>query len=403
MAQNFIYDNSLYLREPQYKSVLETRGLVVEAPVYTGSGALLDLEEELRSRGVDVNMAKRYMGKGYVRTSVMKDRDGKVCAAAAFNELETGQLYEEFRDPEIAAYLRQKATGRMVIIRGIYCSSKGDMRNMTQIIMTEVLSRAVEKDITYAIYHPLEGKTGKEITDVLTRQGFTEMDLGKGGLGIYEVNMKEPMAVIENMDTVLKDPFNKNSRILDILEQTHAELQLALTALNPGNLVLSFNAGVMNRKIVDMVTSINGVPNYPLKERQLGECMCVPFGKILRSIAVPNTVTKTLHTEKMFSPTLNDFTIEEYPMYSTIDNQIRTIKSFNRPVILVDDLLHKGYRIKALDPIFKANDVKIRKLVMGLVSGRGKDLMTIQGREVESAYFVPNLKHGSWNPRCVLS
>ena len=140
VAQNFIYDNSLYLREPQYKSVLETRGLVVEAPVYTGSGALLDLEEELRSRGVDVNMAKRYMGKGYVRTSVMKDRDGKVCAAAAFNELETGQLYEEFRDPEIAAYLRQKATGRMVIIRGIYCSSKGDMRNMTQIIMTEVLS-----------------------------------------------------------------------------------------------------------------------------------------------------------------------------------------------------------------------------------------------------------------------
>lgn len=392
VAQNFIYDNSLYLREPQYKSVLETRGLVVEAPVYTGSGALLDLEEELRARGVDVNMAKRYMGNGYVRTSVMKDRDGKVCAAAAFNELETGQLYEEFRDPEIAAYLRQKATGRMVIIRGIYCSSKGDMRNMTQIIMTEVLSRAVEKDITYAIYHPLEGKTGKEITDVLTRQGFTEMDLGKGGLGIYEVNMKEPMAVIENMDTVLKDPFNKNSRILDILEQTHAELQLALTALNPGNLVLSFNAGVMNRKIVDMVTSINGVPNYPLKERQLGECMCVPFGKILRSIAVPNTVTKTLHTEKMFSPTLNDFTIEEYPMYSTIDNQIRTIKSFNRPVILVDDLLHKGYRIKALDPIFKDNDVKIRKLVMGLVSGRGKDLMTIQGREVESAYFVPNLK-----------
>lgn len=94
----------------------------------------------------------------------------------------------------------------------------------------------------------------------------------------------------------------------------------------------------------------------------------------------------------MFHPTLNDFTIEEYPMYSTIDNQIKTIKSFNRPVILVDDLLHKGYRIKALDPIFKENDIEIRKLVMGLLSGGGKDLVDIQGREVESAYFIPNLK-----------
>ena len=86
----------------------------------------------------------------------MKDKNGRVQAVAAVNELETGQLYEEFRDAEIAAYLRRKATGRMIIIRGIYCAAKTDMRNLTQIIMTEVLSKAVENDITYAIYHPLE-------------------------------------------------------------------------------------------------------------------------------------------------------------------------------------------------------------------------------------------------------
>lgn len=392
VAQNFIYDNSLYLREPQYKDVLEASGLVVEAPARGRGEVLKDLEGDLLAKGINVGRVRRYIENSFVRTAVMKDKNGRVQAVAAVNELETGQLYEEFRDAEIAAYLRRKATGRMIIIRGIYCAAKTDMRNLTQIIMTEVLSKAVENDITYAIYHPLEEGTSREIIDVLIRQGFTEMDAVRGGQGIYEVNMKEPMAVIENMDTVLKDPFNKIPRIVEILEQTHAEMQLALTALNPGNLVLSFNAGVMNRKIVDMVTRINEVPSYPLRERHLGECMCVPFGKILRSIAVPNTVTKTLHTEKMFSPTLNSFTIREYPMYSTIDNQIRTIKSFNRPVILVDDLLHKGYRIKALDPIFKANNVEIRKLVMGLVSGRGKDLMTIQGRDVESAYFIPNLK-----------
>ncbi len=94
----------------------------------------------------------------------------------------------------------------------------------------------------------------------------------------------------------------------------------------------------------------------------------------------------------MFSPTLDSFVIKEYPMYAKIDNQIRTIKSFDRPIILVDDLLHKGYRIKAIDPALKQNNVDIKEVVVGVLSGRGKDLMTIQGRNAKSVYFLPNLR-----------
>ena len=133
------------------------------------------------------------------------------------------------------------------------------------------------------------------------------MGAGDGRRDLYEVNMKEPIAVIDNMETVLKKPFNTTPKIRTVLEKAHGDMQMALTGLNPGNLVLSFNAGIINHKIVDMVTEANHVPNYPLKVRQLGECMCVPFGKILRGMAVPNTVTKTLHTEKMFSPALDSF------------------------------------------------------------------------------------------------
>jgi len=75
-------------------------------------------------------------------------------------------------------------------------------------------------------------------------------------------------------------------------------------------------------------------------------------------------------------------------------NQIKTIKSFRRPVILVDDLLNKGYRIKELDPLFKQEKIDVSKLIVGVLSGRGKDLMTLQGRPVESVYFIPNLH--SW-------
>ena len=392
VAQNFIYDNSLYLREPQYKNVFEIRNISFESLRRADSTILEDVKGDLSAGGLDIRTMKAYLDDPRVKMAVIRDSSGRIAAFAAVNGLETGQLYEEFRDAEIASYLRSKATGKMIIIRALYCAVKADMRNLIQIIMTEVLAEAAENDVTYAVFHPLDRKPNHRITDVLMRQGFTEIIIDGRPQGVYEVNMKEPVAMIENMDTVLKAPFNTNPRILDVLEETHAEMQRALTSLNPGNLVLSFNAGIMHQKIVNMVTKTNNVPNHTLPVRTLGECMCVPFGKILKGMAVPNTVTKTLHTEKMFSPTLDSFTIEEYPMYAGIEDQIRTIKSFGRPVILVDDLLHKGYRIKALDPIFKENGLEIRKMITGLLSGHGRDLMTIQGRDVESAYFIPNLK-----------
>ena len=392
VAQNFIYDNSLYLREPQYKNVFERKNIRFDPLKQRGSGVLRDLEAGIHASGADLGRIKAYFDRSDVRSAAMLNEYRRICAVAAVNERETGELYEEFGDIKIASYLRGKATGRMMIIRGLYCSEETDMRNLMQIITTEVLAEAASRDVTYAIYHPLDGVTDEKILDVLSRQGFAEIVIDGAPQGVYEVNMKSPMAVIENMDTVLKEPFNTNPRILDILESTHMDMQRALTKLNPGSLVLSFNAGIMHQKIVDMVTKTNNVPNYPRAKRQLGECMCVPFGKILRGMVVPNTVTKTLHTEKRFTPTLDSFSIEEYPMYATIPNQIKTIKSFGRPVILVDDLLHKGYRIKALDPVFKENGVEIRKMITGLLSGYGRDLMNIQGRDVESAYFIPDLK-----------
>ena len=121
--------------------------------------------------------------------------------------------------------------------------------------------------------------------------------------------------------------------------------------------------------------------------------MCVPFGKILRGTVVPNTVTKTLHTDKVYTPDIIDNCIEAFPYYSPIESQVRTIKSFNRPVILVDSLLHEGYRVQALDPLFIKEDIRIRMLMVGVLSGRGRDLMAMRNRPVDCIYYVPNLKY----------
>jgi hypothetical protein len=149
---------------------------------------------------------------------------------------------------------------------------------------------------------------------------------------------------------------------------------------------------MLHHKLIKKICESNNVSNIPYEKRRLGESMCVPFGTILQGKVVPNTVTKSLHTEKMFYSDLEDFTIGEYPNYPALPHQIKTIKSFDKPVILVDDLLHKGYRIKAISPLFRKENIPVEKIIVGILSGRGKELMDIRGRDVDSAYFIPNLR-----------
>lgn len=395
VAQNYIYDNSLYLREPQYKDIIETKAISFEPLASRGSGVLQDLLEEINPDMKQKNLLELYLQKDTVRTTLIRDgsNGNRVCALAAVNRVEAADLYRAFGSLELAAYLREKMTGTLMVIGDIFYSSRSSIRQLPQLILTETLAQALEEDVACAVYCSASGSAlQKNMLATLKRQGFREIEIAGKGTGIYEVDMRSPAVVFRNMDTVLKAPFNKNEKILSVMDQAHMRMQNALTRLYPGNLILSIDGGVMHHKLVNMITRENGVPNYPTRIRNLGPYMCVPFGKILRGVAVPNTVTKTLHMEKMFSPDLKGFSIEEYPYYSPIENQIKTIHSFHRPVILVDDLLHKGYRMRELDPVLKENGVEVSKLMVGLLSGRGKDLMELQGRQVESAYFVSNLK-----------
>jgi len=107
---------------------------------------------------------------------------------------------------------------------------------------------------------------------------------------------------------------------------------------------------------------------------------------------VPNTVTKTIHTDKVFAPDLHSFSIAPYPGYAPLESQIRTIRSFRRPVMLVDDMLHSGNRIRVLDPLFRQENIQIDRVLVGLLSGRGRDLMKSKGRDVDCVYFVPNMR-----------
>ena len=109
-------------------------------------------------------------------------------------------------------------------------------------------------------------------------------------------------------------------------------------------------------------------------------------------MAVPNTVTKTLRTDKVYEADLSDYAIEAYPEYSPLPDQVRTIRAFDRPVILVDDLLHDGKRLRSLSPLLKETGTQVDLVLVGYLTGMGRDLMEELGYPVESIYYLPNLR-----------
>lgn len=69
-------------------------------------------------------------------------------------------------------------------------------------------------------------------------------------------------------------------------------------------------------------------------------------------------------------------------------------------MILVDDLMHNGYRMEYLTPLLRQEQVEIDRLIVGIMSGRGKDRMRLQNIETECEYFIPAMRY--WQTESLL-
>ncbi|HPW99324.1 MAG TPA: cytidyltransferase [Sedimentibacter sp.] len=394
MAQNFIYDRNLYIREPLNKAVLKTKPFDIEIVEEFSRKTLDEIGFCIFNNGdFYENMGERLASKNVKLLIIRDSKSNKMLGFSAFHKISTSDVYSEFKSSYIANYVREKTSGRIIVVDGIFAAPGRYYDSMEQILITETLSHCIKNDFIFVLYNNIiTGHDSSELLETLKLQGFTRIyDESKGKI-IYGVDMKFPICLTFNLESFIKDPLNDNKKVHEAISFTRKKLQKSMTDLYPGSLVLSIDNDMINQILIKKICSINNVPNEPQVPRVLGENMVVPFGNVLKGMVVPNTVTKSLHTEKVYSSDTKKFKIVEYPFYSPIENQVRTIESFQKPVILVDDLLHKGYRIKEIDPILKRHNIDVKKIIVGIMSGRGKDLMDIQGREADYAYYIPNLR-----------
>ena len=255
-------------------------------------------------------------------------------------------------------------------------------------LLNELLARSLEFDHTYAVCRC--SPEDEALRYALHQLGFVPI---RGQEDIYYVDMRSPVMLLQDVMLRIKKPHHDSDQLKEVVARTRPRLRRALADLFPGMLVLCFDSEMLNQSLMERVEALNGVQDVPPGVRRLGPSMCVPYGKILADEIVPNTVTKTLHVEKCFHADMEGFDIVEYPGYSPLPNQVRTLKSFRRPVILVDDLLHRGYRMEQLDRLMRQEGLSIQRLIVAVMSGYGRDLMQVQQRQVDCEYFIPNLHY----------
>ena len=390
VAQEFIYCHGLYLREPMDKPLLRTE----ELEFYPCTCQDERLESALRracpsSEAPDLLEALRRSGDDVLL--ICHGGKSSVLGAATYRCMDSRHLFSRLGSAELAAFVRQNAGGRTLLISGLFVPRSLRQNDLGQLLLTEVLTLALGQEYTYALYCPPVGRSDAWVRELLYLQGFVPVP-GHCGSSALAVDMRSPIILSNNVSTTIKPPLSSSPAVAAAVTAAHRRLQAALTRLQPGSLVLSLSAGVIYHRLLRRITACNGVPEVPTRPRQLGPDICVPYGKIMRGVIVPNTVTKTLRTDKVYEPDLSAYSIEAYPDYSPLEDQVRTIRAFDRPVILVDDVLHDGKRIRRLDPLLRRTHTRVKKVLVGYLTGTGRDLMEQLGYDAEGVYYLPNLR-----------
>lgn len=358
MVQSYIYEKNLYLRAPLFKKTMQA--------------------QEYRLFREAVN--------GSVRVS-LRGRDGDVWhGSVSGRTIRATELYRAFGSLTAAEYLRRHTSGRMLLVEKPVLSDPADGET-ARILLTELLARSLTEDHTFALCGCAENEPLREI---LLQLGFLPTPEHPE---ILIVDMRMPVVLVQDVLRRLKEPLRSDERVRATVLGTRPRLRSTLAGLFPGRLLLSFDAELLDSAVIERVRAANGVTGHDPSKKTLGRGMCVPYGSILSGEIVPNTVTKSLHVDKAYDNDIYHFHICAFPGYSDPAGQVRTIRAFHRPVILVDDLLHKGYRLEKLDAIFRAEQLEIERIVVGILSGRGRDLMELERRQVDCEYFIPNLRY----------
>lgn len=384
MVRDYIMEHKLYKRDDPFKSTIGQSQYTME----------FDNQATEDDRAWILNITKEDIGDHILRKrpSVLRFRDAEskeIICIAIYEKIQLIDLYRFFDEAELIAAIREKTRGPIAYLHGIFISRR--YNHLREDFLNEAFAHVVSNHYDNLMYTN-KMRYNKEYTDLLLQAGFAPV-LSAKNYDTLLVDCSNPVTVNLDIEKYIKKPYQTHPSILQSIKENRRHLKEALTKLFPNALILTFTRAMINQKLIERICKFNNVPPQVQEPRVLGENMCVPFGEHLNGEIVPNTVTKTIHTEKVFNKDISNFTIDTFPGYLALDEQCKTIHAFDRPVLLVDDLLHKGYRIRVVKPTLERNDVAIEKLFVGILSMQGLEFAMQENMGVDYCYFIPRLRY----------
>ncbi|MCK8059921.1 MULTISPECIES: HD domain-containing protein [unclassified Fusibacter] len=384
LASRAIRKFDMYKNEPQFKNDLEPK----TTEVLTMDGLSESLKKELQEtfhlevdsllQGVVCQQnckRKIILIKGNNPESII---GVGIYRGITENEFEAMMNHDSLKADYVDLYVENTA-----LIEVLVAIPETPLHNNLLMLQTELLVSVMSQGYEYCYYKVGEGMVMTDLLKVLRTTGFTE----NKELRIMMCSLKNPVVIILDAQSMLKDDYRKDKSIRNSMSNTRDKLLYAVVSRHPNQVVLAFDRGMMYDQINQMISH----HNVPLDDTGIGASMCVPYGELFKRWRLPHSVTKALHTERVYDQKLRYFDVKPYPYYLSIEEQTAIIKAFNKPVILIDDLLDKGLRLQAIEMYFKNEKVSVDSIIVGIMSRRGRKRIEQKGYRVHAAYNIPNL------------
>ena len=332
-VQNYIYENNLYA---------------------AGAGETMRKRAPL-VRPVSITRSEDpKTGEQKLETCTAKDTMRAADLASAEESL-------QIPENRIEGSIRFRKNEKTAVITGIWnLSGEGFGGALT--VMEEFLMHCMEEGILRIVF---EGEEKEKWKELLSMFGFVPTADRTG----YEVSLENSIVLFSDTGYVIRKDYISAASVRKAVHQAQMRLLKAAGQLRPGHAVFRIEGETLSYKLMKLVLAANPAKLQPHTSRMLGDLTCVPIGRLFKNTVIPGCVTKDLYIEMQYSEDLLSNHISEAAGYAPLLSQARMIRSFMRPVMLIDDIYSLDQNGQAVSSLFSREHADVEAFIVGIHTG----------------------------------
>ena len=174
--------------EPEYKPIVRAKAISFENQGQPGWEVLDHLGNTVLYRNPEAEAVLSRIGYEKDQLLILKNaaEGDRPVGFVSFRELRSEELFGVLKSMELANAVRRRTSREVLYITGIHAREReihdGEaIRDPAQLLLAEVITQALEKNCSFAIFAAERGTVSKEAAFALERQGFVRPELLEEG------------------------------------------------------------------------------------------------------------------------------------------------------------------------------------------------------------------------------